>query len=65
MPATASTSPATVTCRPNQAIHVFGVSRATIYRWAKAGHITLYHRGGMAFVVVDEVLGFITDTNRD
>ncbi|WP_296763788.1 helix-turn-helix domain-containing protein [Sediminimonas sp.] len=51
---------ATITCRPSQAPQVFGVSRATIYRWAKAGHITLYHRGGMAFVRVDDVLAYIT-----
>lgn len=58
MVATAKITP--VTCRPTQAPQVFGVSRATIYRWAEKGHITLYQRAGMTFVKVDEVLSYIT-----
>lgn len=56
---------APVTCRPSQAPQVFGVSRATIYRWADRGHIRLYHRAGMTFLRVDEVLAYITDSMRD
>ena len=58
MPASARIAP--VTCRPTQAPQVFGVSRATIYRWAEKGHIRLYQRAGMTFVKVDEVLAYIT-----
>lgn len=53
---------APITCRPLQARSVFGVSRDTIYRWAKQGHVRLYQRGGMTFLRVDEVRDFITGT---
>ncbi len=49
-----------VTCRPAQAQQVFGVSRATIYRWADKGHIKIYKRGGVALVKVEDVLSYIT-----
>ena len=58
MSATGKITP--VTCRPTQAPQVFGVSRATIYRWADKGYIRLYQRAGMTFVKVDEVLAYIT-----
>ena len=60
MPAAHHPRPVTpVTCRPSQAPQIFGVSRATIYRWADQGHVRLYHRGGMTFLRVDEVRDFI------
>lgn len=37
----------------------FGVSRSTIYQWAKAGHITIHKRGGMSLLRVAEVVAFI------
>lgn len=51
--------PAPITCRPCDAKEVFGVSRATIYRWAEAGHISIYKRAGMSFLDVSEVRNFI------
>ena len=56
----ANTAP--ITCRPTQAQQIFGVSRATIYRWAERGHIRLYQRAGMTFIKVDEVMAYITGT---
>ncbi|MAC81459.1 MAG: hypothetical protein CML66_25750 [Rhodobacteraceae bacterium] len=49
-----------VTCRPSQAKETFGISRATLYRWADKGHIRLHKRAGLTFVVVQEVMDFIT-----
>ena len=48
-----------VTCRPVDAKKIFGVSRATIYNWAAAGHITIYKRAGMSFLRVQEVEAYI------
>ncbi len=47
------------TCRPGDAPNLFGVSRVTIYRWAKAGHIHLHKKGNMTFLDVQEVKNFI------
>lgn len=41
--------------RPSRAQQMFGVHRATLYRWADAGHITIHKRGTASFVRVDEV----------
>lgn len=45
--------------RPVRAQEVFGVHRATLYRWAKDGHITIHKRGSASFVRVDEVMKYI------
>jgi hypothetical protein len=45
--------------RPTNAKFHVGVSRATIYRWAKKGHIKLYKRFSMTFFDVAEVQDFI------
>lgn len=54
-----TTRPQPVTCRPSDAQRVFGFSRATLYRWANAGHFRIYRGTGMSFVVVDDVLSYI------
>jgi len=41
--------------RPAEAKQVIGVSRSTIYKWAKEGLITLRKHGGMTFVSMKEV----------
>ena len=38
---------------------VFGVSRATMYRWISAGFVTLHKRGGCSFLKVKDVLHYI------
>ena len=38
--------------RPNRVQAVFGIHRATLYRWAGAGHIKLIKRGSQTFVEV-------------
>lgn len=45
--------------RPARSYELFGVSRSTLYRWASAGHITIYKRGGASFVKVSEVSAYI------
>lgn len=52
-------TPQPVYCRPSHARAIFGISRATIYRWAAAGHITLHKRGAATFVKVAEVAAYI------
>ncbi|MCA1338099.1 helix-turn-helix domain-containing protein [Pseudooceanicola marinus] len=52
------TTPATF--RPADSPKVVGISRATLYRWEKAGHIKLYRQGGMTFAKTAEVVDFIT-----
>ena len=39
---------------------VFGISRATIYRWKNAGDVKIYKRGGASFVKVTEMEELIT-----
>ncbi|MBM2322698.1 MULTISPECIES: helix-turn-helix transcriptional regulator [Marivita] len=41
--------------RPHQAPDVIGVSRSTIYRWAKQKKITLKEFCGMTFVDMNEI----------
>ncbi|MBR9762284.1 MAG: helix-turn-helix domain-containing protein [Rhodobacteraceae bacterium] len=48
------------TFRPADSQVVLGISRATLYRWAQVGHITLYRRGAMTFARTAEVVHFIT-----
>ena len=45
--------------RPTRAPEVFGVSRATIYRWAAKGVIRIYKRGTQSFVKVSEVTSYV------
>lgn len=54
-----------VTFRPADSKAVVGISRATLYRWAQAGHITLYRRGAMTFAKTAEVVEFITGDSAD
>lgn len=48
-----------VMVRVGNAPAAFGVSRATIYRWAKKDHITIHKRGKMSFIDPAEVSNFI------
>ena len=48
------------TFQPADSQAVVGISRATLYRWAQAGHITLYRRSAMTFARTAEVVHFIT-----
>ncbi|WP_424964471.1 MULTISPECIES: hypothetical protein [unclassified Dinoroseobacter] len=52
-------APKPVTCRPVHSQEAFGINRATLYRWAKDGHINIYKKGPMSFVKVDEVPFYI------
>lgn len=45
--------------RPGQAPEAFGISRATLYRWAEQGKVKIYKRGSSSFVSVEEVSNFI------
>lgn len=51
--------PEPIFVRTYEAKERFGVSRSTIYQWAKAGHITIHKRGGMSLLRVAEVVAFI------
>ncbi|WP_299297476.1 helix-turn-helix domain-containing protein [uncultured Tateyamaria sp.] len=51
------TTPATF--RPKQSVGVVGVSSKTLYRWAKAGYIRIYKKGGCSFFKTDEVVAHI------
>ncbi len=54
-----SAGPQPIYVRPVKAQEIFGVHRATLYRWADAGHINIHKRGAATFVRVDEVRAFI------
>ena len=41
--------------RPSEAKSVIGVSRSTIYKWAKENKIKLRHHCGMSFVKMSEI----------
>lgn len=41
---------------------IFGISRWTIYRMAKEGHVRIYKRGGSAWVKVSEVSDYIENS---
>lgn len=45
--------------RPSQAQQVFGISRATIYRWADAGAFKIHKRGNASFVKIADVTRYI------
>ena len=45
--------------RPKEAPDAFGISRATLYRWAERGYIRIYKRGGTSLVSIREVTDFI------
>lgn len=51
--------------RPSDAKAVIGVSRATIYNWAKEGKITILKHGSMSFVRMSEVRGIIETETRN
>ncbi|MDN5569573.1 MAG: helix-turn-helix domain-containing protein [Paracoccus sp. (in: a-proteobacteria)] len=51
--------------RPVQVKELFGIHRATLYRWAAAGHIKIHKRGAASFVSVSEVTDFITGSLGD
>lgn len=53
------TQQAPIMVRPSQAKEVFGVHRATLYRWAAEKHIKIHKRGKMSFVDPNEVRAFI------
>lgn len=55
----AATHPQPIYVRPVRAQQLFGVHRATLYRWAKDGHITIHKRGSTSFIHVDELRAFI------
>lgn len=45
--------------RPVDARKVVGLSRATMYAWAKAGHITLHKPSGATLIETAEVVKLI------
>lgn len=45
--------------RPVQVTQFFGIHRATLYRWAASGHITIHRRGAASFVKVADLTSFI------
>lgn len=45
--------------RPVECQALFGMHRATLYRWAKEGKITIHKRGSASFVRVDDVRALI------
>jgi len=51
--------------RPVDAPRLLGISRSTIYRWTKAGHIKMYKRGSMSFLRTSEVVAFICGREDD
>lgn len=52
-------APLPVYVRPRDSKLVFGISRATLYRWADRGAITIFRRGSASFVSVAEVSAYI------
>ncbi|ERP98779.1 hypothetical protein Q669_00545 [Labrenzia sp. C1B10] len=44
---------------PGPSQRTFGVSTATIYRWAQKGHIRIHKRAGCSFLNVEEVKNFL------
>ena len=48
--------------RPKDAPKIVGISRATLYAWAKAGHIRLRKMGGMTLFDPAEVKAYIDET---
>lgn len=57
--ASTKTQPKAIYARPSDSAQVFGVSRATLYRWAKAGAFRIYKRGTASFVKISEVCAYI------
>ncbi len=53
-----------VTCRPKDPQAVFGISRPTLYRWMKAGHIRRFKRGRMTFGMVADVQAYIQSASE-
>lgn len=49
------TSHATLFVRPTQVPADYGISRATLYRWAAKGIVKIYKRGNCSFVRRDEM----------
>jgi predicted site-specific integrase-resolvase len=49
--------------RPSQVKEIFSISRATLYRWEKAGRITFSRIDGMTFVSVSELSNVIQGNN--
>ena len=45
--------------RPVDGPTMFGLSRSTLYRWAKDGHITIYKVGGASLMKTAEVVAKI------
>ena len=48
-------TPTPIFVRPMQVPAVYGISRATLYRWASKGLVTIHKRGGCSFVRRDEM----------
>ena len=48
--------------RISDAREVFGISRWTVYRLAKDGHVRIYKRGGSAWLKVAEVCAYIENS---
>ncbi|MFD1481647.1 helix-turn-helix transcriptional regulator [Paracoccus nototheniae] len=51
--------------RPAQVQSHYGIHRATLYRWAAAGHVRIHKRGAASFVNVAELSNFITGSLGD
>ena len=51
--------PEPIYCRANDVPHRFGISRATLYRWAKKGGVSLHHHGGITLVKISDLSAYI------
>ena len=64
MNAHVTTKPAPIFVRVSAVQERFGLHRATIYRAAQRGEITIHRRGSMSFVEVAEISAWITGENK-
>lgn len=59
------TRPLPLFIRPARVSELFGIHRATLYRWAAAGHVKIHKRGAATFVSVKELSDFITGNQTE
>lgn len=49
-----------ITCRPVEVPELFGISTATVYRWAQKGHVKIHKRAGTSFIIIQDMIDYIT-----